>query len=242
MKIAAQTDKGLVREFNEDSFATGRFGDDIGWAVVCDGMGGRNGGSVASKKAVELISESLKNGASENMTNNNVRYLLESAIVTANSIIFEMANGKDELNGMGTTVLVAFVNKNTVHIAHAGDSRAYLLRQGELYRLTVDHSVVQTMVDSGQLTEDEAKNHPRKNIITRALGAEKDIAIDLNEVCLQSEDILLLCTDGITNFVESDQIIKVLGIGVIEKAPAKLIEIANKAGGGDNITAVAMLI
>ena len=83
MKIAAQTDKGLVREFNEDSFATGRFGDDIGWAVVCDGMGGRNGGSVASKKAVELISESLKNGASENMTNNNVRYLLESAIVTA---------------------------------------------------------------------------------------------------------------------------------------------------------------
>lgn len=241
MFIYGKTDKGLKREVNEDAFCFEIVSNELSFAVVCDGMGGATGGEIASKKAVEYISKSLKNGLKPNMKNSSVRYLIESAVTTANALIFNEAKNDDSLKGMGTTVVTAVINNNTLHIAHAGDSRAYLLRGDDFHRLTVDHSVVQSLVNNGKLTEDEAKVHPNKNIITRALGAEKDVIADLSEVYLQKGDILLLCTDGLNNYVEENNIKNILKENV-ESAPDKLIEWANKGGGGDNITAVTLLV
>lgn len=241
MFIYGKTDKGLVREKNEDAFIYEKISENLAFAIVCDGMGGQAGGEVASNKAIEFISNNLKNNLKAGMKNNSVRYLLESSISTANTIIFDMSNNMQELQGMGTTIVLAVINNNTLHIAHAGDSRAYLLRSDDLHRLTVDHSVVQTLVDNGELTEDQAKFHPNKNIITRALGANKDIAADLSEVYLQQDDILLLCTDGLSNLVEVDNI-KLILKEDIALAPEKLIQIANNAGGYDNITAVVLCV
>ena len=241
MFIYGKTDKGLVREKNEDSFYFEQISENLAFAIVCDGMGGQAGGEVASNRAIEFISNNLKSNLKVGMKNNSVRYLLESSIQTANTIIYDMSNNDQDLKGMGTTIVLAVINNNTLHIAHAGDSRAYLLRADDLHRLTVDHSIVQSLVDHGELTEDQAKVHPNKNIITRALGVQKDIAADLSEVYLQQDDILLLCTDGLTNLVDADEI-KVALKEDITLAPEKLIQIANKAGGFDNITAVALVV
>ena len=241
MFIYGKTDVGLVREKNEDAFFFEQISNNMAFAIVCDGMGGRAGGDIASNKAIEFISNNLKSNLKEGMKNNSVRYLLESSIATANSIIFDISNESQELKGMGTTIVLAVINNNTLHIAHAGDSRAYLLRANDLHRLTVDHSIVQTLVDHGELTEDQAKVHPNKNIITRALGVQKDIVADLSEVYLHKDDILLLCTDGLSNLVEDDDIKTALNDD-ISLAPEKLIQIANKAGGNDNITAVVLVV
>lgn len=241
MFIYGKTDVGLVREKNEDAFFFEQISNNMAFAIVCDGMGGQAGGEIASNKAIEFISNNLKSNLKEGMKNNSVRYLLESSIATANSIIFDISNEAQELKGMGTTIVLAVINNNTLHIAHAGDSRAYLLRANDLHRLTVDHSIVQTLVDHGELTEDQAKVHPNKNIITRALGVQKDIVADLSEVYLQQDDILLLCTDGLSNLVEDDDIKTALNDD-ISLAPEKLIQIANKAGGNDNITAVVLVV
>lgn len=241
MFIYGKTDVGLVREKNEDAFFFEQISNNMAFAIVCDGMGGQAGGDIASNKAIEFISNNLKSNLKEGMKNNSVRYLLESSIATANSIIFDISNETQELKGMGTTIVLAVINNNTLHIAHAGDSRAYLLRANDLHRLTVDHSIVQTLVDHGELTEDQAKVHPNKNIITRALGVQKDIVADLSEVYLQQDDILLLCTDGLSNLVEDDDIKTALNDD-ISLAPEKLIQIANKAGGNDNITAVVLVV
>lgn len=241
MFIYGKTDVGLVREKNEDAFFFEQISNNMAFAIVCDGMGGQAGGDIASNKAIEFISNNLKSNLKEGMKNNSVRYLLESSIATANSIIFDISNETQELKGMGTTIVLAVINNNTLHIAHAGDSRAYLLRANDLHRLTVDHSIVQTLVDHGELTEDQAKVHPNKNIITRALGVQKDIVADLSEVYLQQDDILLLCTDGLSNLVEDDDIKTALN-DEISLAPEKLIQIANKAGGNDNITAVVLVV
>ena len=242
MQIFSKTDKGMKREFNEDSFITGEFSENSCFAVVCDGMGGRNGGEIASKKAVEIIADSFKKSFSVNMKNSSIRYLLESAVTNANDAIFKEAQNDSALNGMGTTVIAAVVYDNYLYLAHAGDSRAYLLRNKNLYRLTVDHSVVQTMVDSGQITEEMAKSHPNKNIITRALGVDKNILIDLNELCLQKNDVILLCSDGLTNFVEESKIAEILNKNKNENSLSELIGLANAAGGGDNITVVTIII
>lgn len=241
MVIAGKTDKGKIREINEDTYCINKISDFLAYAIVCDGMGGSAGGEIASEKAVKIISEKFNNGLVEGIKNNTIHYMLESSILTANKVVFDCAKNNSILKGMGTTVVMAVINNNTLHIAHAGDSRAYLFRQGELHRLTVDHTVVQSLVDHGELTEDQAKNHPDKNIITRALGVSEDILFDQSEVYLQSKDILLLCTDGLSNYVDANQIKEILLEGV-ETAPSKLINLANKAGGKDNITAVTMLI
>lgn len=235
------TDKGLKREINEDAFGFEKISDNIGFAVVCDGMGGAEGGEIASQKAVDFITNSLKKSLKDGMKNNSVRYILESAVETANSLIYDISQNNEKLKGMGTTIVLAVVNENALHIAHAGDSRAYLLRGNEIHRLTVDHSMVQTLLDHGKLTEDEAKVHPNKNIITRALGVEKHVVADLSEVYLQENDVLLFCTDGLTNYVDEINILKLLKEDA-SKAPEKLIQMANKAGGGDNITAVSLLV
>lgn len=141
---------------------------------------------------------------------------------------------------MGTTVVAVLITEGKVHIAHVGDSRAYLLTEDRMEQITRDHSIVQSMVEKGQLTPDEAKNHPRKHFITRALGVEEAVECDYNEFSFPEEGILLLCTDGLTNMVETDEIERLVRAGEREDIPARLINAANMAGGSDNITVVVV--
>ena len=233
MKIAAKSDIGKVRESNQDAYATGEMPDGVAWAVVCDGMGGAAGGNVASETAVKIISEQITSAYRGSMRSKSIKNLLVTAINAANISVFDIAQANSKLAGMGTTVVCALVADGVAYIAHAGDSRAYLLHT-KPEQLTRDHSVVQEMVDTGRITPDEAKVHPSKNIITRALGVLPEIRVDF------CEDILLLCTDGLTNFVADADIFRLAKTCGDKNLPELLVESALENGGGDNVTAVTI--
>ncbi len=236
MQTYGKTDTGRVRPNNQDAFACGRLSDDVVFAVVCDGMGGAKGGNIASTLAVKTITERLSEAYRENMTPQSIRNVLECAIAAANVQIFDTAERDENLQGMGTTVVVAVVCKTTAVLAHVGDSRAYLVTAEGLEQVTRDHSLVQEMVESGRLTETEARTHPRKHFITRALGVEETVECDIDERDVPAGAALLLCTDGLTNMVETDEIRKILLSYPPKTAAERLIHAANMAGGSDNIT------
>lgn len=240
MRIFSKSDIGLVRKNNEDSCRCGIFSHSSAWAVVCDGMGGVNGGSVASSVAVEKISETILAGYREDLENDGVRELIASAISTANKAVHVIAGNDSALAGMGTTVVAAIISHGAIHVAHAGDSRAYLLSGGEIRQLTTDHSMVQEMVDKGDITAQQAKNHPQKNIITRALGVEASVRVDYSETPAPSGSRLLICTDGLTNYVDESTILELSEKLDAGKLTEKLVELAKSAGGGDNITIVVL--
>lgn len=239
MKIAAKSDIGKVRESNQDAYATGEMPNGVAWAVVCDGMGGAAGGNVASETAVKIISEQITSAYRASMRSKSIKNLLVSAISAANISVFDLAQANAKLAGMGTTVVCALVTDGVAYIAHAGDSRAYLLHT-ELLQLTRDHSVVQEMVDTGRITPEDAKSHPSKNIITRALGILPEIRVDFCEQAMENADVLLLCTDGLTNFVENAEILQLAKNGADKNLPELLVEKALENGGGDNVTAVTI--
>ena len=236
MQTYGKTDTGRVRPTNQDAYACGRLADDVVFAVVCDGMGGAKGGNVASTLAVKIITERLAAAYRENMTPQSIRYVLECAVAAANVEVFDTAAKDENLRGMGTTVVVAVVLGKTVVLAHIGDSRAYLVTEDGLEQVTRDHSLVQEMVESGKLTETEAKTHPRKHFITRALGVEDTVECDIDEREIPERGALLMCTDGLTNMVETDEIRKILLSFPPQTAAERLIHAANMAGGSDNIT------
>lgn len=240
MKIVAKTDTGLKRTNNQDSYAAGELPGSVAWAVVCDGMGGVAGGNLASSTAVKLISERISSSYRPGMSAGSIRNMLMSAISAANIEVYEMSRQNPELNGMGTTVVVSIVANETVYVAHAGDSRAYILSNNKLYQLTRDHSYVQEMVDSGKITPDEAREHPRKNLITRALGVSEELRIDFCEESITETDVLLMCTDGLTNFIETDEIYELTADGKFYEYAERLVNRANNNGGGDNITVVTV--
>jgi serine/threonine protein phosphatase PrpC len=240
-KVFSQSDVGLVRESNEDDCRCGVFSENAAWAVVCDGMGGVNGGNIASSIAVQKISETILAGYREGMNGNSVRELIVSSIAGANKAVHEMAGSDVMLTGMGTTVVAVVISDSMVHVAHAGDSRAYLLSpDGEIHRLTTDHSVVQEMVDKGDLTEQQAKVHPQKNIITRALGVESSLRIDYSETSISPGSRVLICTDGLTNYVEEESLSALSKEYSGKELTERLIGLAKEAGGGDNITVVLL--
>ncbi len=240
MIVVAKTDIGKIRSSNQDSYNTGVFSGGVVWAVVCDGMGGANGGNVASTTAVKMISEKITSCYYDGMSGNSIRNMLYSAIETANACVFDMAQSNEELYGMGTTVIATIITGDLLYIAHAGDSRAYLFSDNNMYQLTTDHSVVQVMVERGQITQDEARVHPRKNIITRALGVDKQLDVDFCEESFKKGDILVICTDGLTNFADTESIIGVIRETNYNDFADKLVKLANDNGGGDNITVVAI--
>ena len=164
---------------------------------------------------------------------------LKNAIVSANISLYDKAVNNAELAGMGTTAVAAFVKDGTAVIAHVGDSRIYLVN-GEIKQLTRDHSVVQSLIESGKITPEDAKVHPRKNVITRALGAEENVAVDSDCLTLSDGDTLLLCSDGLTNFLDDKDILKVFQNNDISAVAERLVEEANENGGGDNITVVTV--
>ncbi|MBO4339057.1 MAG: Stp1/IreP family PP2C-type Ser/Thr phosphatase [Clostridia bacterium] len=240
MKIVAKTDTGKVRASNQDAYAAGELPNGVAWAVVCDGMGGAAGGNVASTTAVKIISEQISSKYRENMSSRSIKNMLFSAIIAANVSVYEISCSNEELRGMGTTVVACILAGNEAYIAHAGDSRAYILHENDLTQLTRDHSMVQDLVEIGKITQDEAKHHPRKNIITRAVGVDQNIDIDFCVEELKDEDTLLICTDGLTNYVDIDEIREITAENSFYGYAESLVRRANENGGGDNITVVAL--
>ncbi len=236
MIISANTDIGLYRDSNQDSFAAGSFVNGDSWAIVCDGMGGVSGGQVASSLCIEKASSVIKRGFRPDMSLKSAKNLLESAINTANAAVFEEAGKDTELHGMGTTIVAAVVIKCVVVIAYVGDSRAYIIND-TIKQLTKDHSLVQVMIDTGKLTAEEAKVHPDRNIITRAVGIMQNVDIDIEVVDFNEGDKILLCTDGLNGAVEDNVIFDIVNNNS-DKAADKLIEAAIESGSRDNITVV----
>lgn len=241
LQINGATDRGLVREANEDRFAGEVFDQEIGYAVVCDGMGGVEGGSLAAGIACEEIRRMLESSLRPRMEERSISLLLNSAISNANEMVYEKARQSgNEYRGMGTTLCLALFHSGTATIANVGDSRCYLLREGELRQLTTDHTVVQAMVESGALTEEEAADHPERHLITRAVGVEKTVTPDYLNLPMQEGDTLLLCTDGLYNMLSPEELRQALLRCVENDDPAAMIEQANAAGGLDNITAMVI--
>ena len=240
MKIVAKTDKGKVRESNQDAYAVGEFPDEVAWAVVCDGMGGAAGGNIASALAVKVISDKINAAYRENMRPASIKNMLDSALVAANIEVYDMAYAKPELHGMGTTVVCVIVKDSVAYIAHAGDSRAYVFEGNSLVQVTTDHSVVQDLVDKGKITKEQAEHHPNKNLITRAIGVDKNIEIDFDEIDLDDDEVLIICTDGLSNYVSDNEMINEVSDGRYYAFADRLVKKANNNGGGDNITVVAI--
>lgn len=240
MKIVAKTDKGLVRSNNQDAYAVGELPGEVAWAVVCDGMGGEAGGNIASALAVKVISEKITAAYNEKMRDASIKNLLDSAISAANIEVYDMAYSRPDLQGMGTTVVAVIVRDKTAFIAHAGDSRAYIVNGDSIHQITTDHSLVQNLVDRGEITAEQAEHHPKKNLITRAVGVEKRIDIDFSEIDLNDNETLILCTDGLSNFVTKSEMVDDIKDGQYYAFADRLVKRANKNGGGDNITVVAI--
>jgi serine/threonine protein phosphatase PrpC len=222
--VGATTDIGQVREGNEDSFLV----DDPLYAVA-DGMGGHRGGEVASNLALQTVQRLFE--ANEGT--------LTEQVVQANRAVFARSQEDRDVAGMGTTLTAVLVNDAEVRLAHVGDSRAYLFRDGQLTPLTEDHTLVRRMVIEGEITEAEAEHHPHRSILTRALGVDGDVQVDEGIITMQEGDRLLLCTDGLTGMVSDEQIMSVLAeVKDPQEAVDRLVRAANNAGGIDNITAV----
>lgn len=239
MIIHSKIDKGIIRHSNQDAYIAGELSPTVSFGIVCDGMGGANAGNIASEIAVKTVSEYLYNSYRDNMTIDDIDKVVKNAISSANLQIFDRASKNESLKGMGTTIVVAVVKDNEAVIAHVGDSRIYLIID-QLNQLTKDHSIVQSLIESGKISPEDAKLHPRKNVITRALGVESEVIVDNDFINLNKNETLLLCTDGLTNFVSEDEILKTFNENDISIVCDKLVELANLGGGGDNITVVTL--
>ncbi len=239
MQIFAKTDKGKVRSINQDAFYINTLSDGSALAVVCDGMGGASAGDIASKTAVEIISQYVLNGYNPSMSSEAIIRLLDNAIVSANLEVFAVSQKDEQLRGMGTTAVVAVARNNEAIICNVGDSRAYLINN-ELKQITRDHSVVQSLVESGKLSPEEARVHPEKNVITRALGVEENVLTDSYCIDIAENNKLLLCTDGLSNYADADSILRIVNDNALDKVTDLLIKEANLGGGRDNITAAVI--
>lgn len=239
MRIFSKTDKGRVRTDNQDAYFAGRISDNAVFAVVCDGMGGANAGNIASENAVRHISEYIIRSYRDGMNITELEKSVRNAVISANIELFDMSASEQALSGMGTTAVIALIRNGEAVIANVGDSRIYLVN-GEIKQLTRDHSVVQSLIESGKITPEDAKHHPRKNVITRAIGAEGTVTADSAVIKLNSGDTLLLCTDGLSNYLDDNAILNVFKNTDISAVPEILVEKANQNGGGDNITVVTL--
>lgn len=230
--VGLVSDVGLKRTLNED-FASYLEREEFKIYVVADGMGGHNAGEVASQMAAERIVSYVD----ERFSFSNARNLMEEAVKKVNTEIFNFSNTNEKLSGMGTTVTVCFITKEFVHIANVGDSCCFAIRNNEISKITKDHSLVQELVDSGTISEKEAENHPKKNIITRALGTSSSVNVDVFELDNNEYELYILCSDGLTNELTREEILQI----VTEekdymKSADKLVTLAKANGGRDNIT------
>lgn len=235
MRTFSMTDKGKTREMNQDYVFVSEqpVGNLPNLFIVADGMGGHNAGDYASRYAVEVIAREIEHSGQQAPA-----AIFETAVECANQELMAKAEEDVQLAGMGTTAVLATLQGEQLWIANVGDSRLYIIND-EIRQITRDHSLVEEMVRRGELEKEEARIHRNKNIITRAIGATEDVVADIFEVDLQKEDQILMCSDGLTNMIEDEEIRKIVkSRGKIEKRVEKLIECANQNGGKDNISVI----
>ena len=246
VECCALTDVGRIRSQNEDSVA---IRSEIGVAVLADGMGGYQAGEVASQLATEttistLVSELARIDPVTTKSDSLLTDLFVQAIQEANREIFDTATRQPELKGMGTTLVATLFHGEKLLVAHVGDSRAYRLRAGMLDQITKDHSEVQMQVDVGLLTPQEARHAPNKNLITRALGIQESVAVEIHGFPVRPDDLYLLCSDGLTDMLEDRTILEIVDAPELSLShiAQTLIELANQAGGLDNISVVVIRV
>lgn len=240
MKTANKTDIGLIRMVNEDRAAVLNDLNGFTIAIVADGMGGHQAGDIASQIAIESILEEMRSSHA-GLTVEQCGEQIRKAIAKANEAIFQTASSKEQYYGMGTTVVVALVSEQAAIIGHIGDSRAYKLEGNELIQLTEDHSLVNELVKTGQISAKEANNHPRRNVVTRALGTEQHVDIDICHFAWSSNELMLICTDGLSDLVSHEHMLEVLQTNhSLDWKVDRLVESALEAGGNDNITVVLL--
>ena len=230
--LCGKTDAGLLRDHNEDSIGCN---ENIALAVLADGMGGHRGGEMASAMTVSMILESITAKAIKNST---IGRLMHKAILQANKSVYESSKTNSQYRGMGTTIVALMFYDNHFTVAHVGDSRLYRLRNNQLEQITRDHSFVQEQIDLGLHTAEQARNSPHKNLITRAIGIDDDVQVDIKEDIAMPDDIYLLCSDGVNDMLDDEMIKKILidNHCDLENASSEIIRLANEFGGKDNIS------
>lgn len=235
MQVITKTDIGLQRTENQDTVIA-RDIEDCVIVVLCDGMGGVNAGGEASDIAANEIFNRLSTGYRKDFDENSIKNLIISSINAANIIVFDKSLREDGKDGMGTTCVCGIVKPNMAFIANVGDSRAYIIDESKISQITNDHTVVRMLLDQGKINEEEAENHPHKNIITRAVGIEEKIQIDYYEKELKPQDRVLFCSDGLSSYCKDEIIFSIISKNKESDAVAFLIEKAKELGGNDNIT------
>lgn len=247
MDFALKSDIGQMRPLNED-YCGYYYNEDADMAlfVLADGMGGHNAGEVASKLAVDNIIKHISVNIDADKISDNTNYiieLIEGAIKLTNSIIYEMAYESESLDGMGTTLVILAICKSKGYIANIGDSRAYLIDKTKIKQLTTDHSYIEELLRKGTISKEAAMIHPQRNIITRAVGTDLDVVADYTTININKGDVLLLCSDGLSNVLKEDEIKEiVVSSQSAEEASDRLLKEANQKGGYDNISVVVVKI
>ena len=235
MRYRFGTDIGLKRDENQDAVRCEYFGHNI-LAVVCDGMGGERAGKEASALAIEEFFQRFSSGYTESLSDEDIRKLLVSSVSAANSVIYTRARLDFKNFGMGTTCVAAFVNKSSAFIANVGDSRAYLITDKQLLKITTDHNVAELLYEQGKITEEEKEDHPQKHMLVRAVGVEKTVLTDTFILDYEDKISLLLCSDGLSGYCSDDEIYDVILNSSFDDVADQLIKLALSKGGRDNIT------
>lgn len=241
MFVVGKSDIGKQRTENQDRFHVSMIDDDTCIAVVCDGMGGAASGSVASEMASGIVYDRLNLSYRTDMEPRSIKSMLTSALTAANTVVYQKSRDNEENEGMGTTCVAALLHNDLCCIASVGDSRAYLLDDTGITQITTDHTMVEYLRSKGIIDESEMKVHKMKNVITRAIGVEPTLEVDYFEVELNPGSIILICTDGLTNYCSDELIYSIVYKRPLEQSAGELIDYANNSGGKDNITAVLLL-
>lgn len=240
IKAYAKSDKGKIREINQDYFYISNSLDEVQLYILADGMGGYNGGEIASSLAVQTAKNYIENNFKEiEKDKDSIIQLLGSSMEYANMVVYEKAKENPELQGMGTTLEICLIYNNKVYIGHVGDSRIYRIRKQFIRKLTQDHSYVQKLVKEGTITNEQAAHHPQKNMLMKALGCNVFVEPDVMVKGFLKDDILIICSDGLTNLVDQETIYEMASKN-IEQATKDLVNLANDRGGYDNITVIVI--
>ena len=243
MQYWGLTDKGCVRKQNQDAYELRQLDKNTLLAVVCDGMGGAKSGNIASSLAVDVFTQEVVRSWSPSMDLDRIAQMLTSAVKLANFTVYDQAQQFEEFDGMGTTLVAALVHGKYATVVNVGDSRAYAIDMDGITQITRDHSLVQMMVDRGDLSAEQAKSYPGKNFITRAIGTEQLVSCDIYHREVSRGDYLILCSDGLSNMMDDQEILfeAVHGVGK-HRCCKRLLDIAKNRGAPDNVTAVLILI
>ena len=237
------SDQGCVRKQNQDAYHIENLDRNSQLCVVCDGMGGAKSGNIASSLAVDVFVQEVKRSWTAGMKISEIEQMLQSAVKLANFTVYDQSMQFEDFDGMGTTLVAVLIKNRKATVVNVGDSRAYVVDPYDIHQVTTDHSLVQMMLSQGELTPEQARDFPGKNYITRAIGTEPTVRCDIFHLMLERGDLLMLCSDGLTNLVDDQEILFEVVHGVSKKSCCqRLVDIAKNRGAPDNVTCVLIEI